>query len=248
MSVICDIFSIEYTNRPACLNLSLLLWKNVQQHQPSGQETLAHAFVENPISGGALHLDLQSPPVLPVTSTRGNLQKNNSSVSTGADRQTQRLSLHCTFLFEASRFDLLQNGAWMNLAAILCRPRLVPFSGPRELLCASASLPACLLSNPAPAFNSCASEKPIIFTSSRLENVIMRGALYRQLTMQTYRVKTRAVCKTEMSGLARLISRLLESKNAVVISGIITVRMQPINLIQTSTCSASRLAGGERLL
>lgn len=33
---------------------------NVQQHQQtSGQETVAHAFVKNPISDGALHFDLQ---------------------------------------------------------------------------------------------------------------------------------------------------------------------------------------------
>lgn len=102
--------------------------------------------------------------------------------------------LNCTFVFEATRFDLLQNGAWMHLAAILCRPRSVPFSSLRGLLCASASLPAFLLSNPAPAFNSSASKKPIIFTSSRLENAIMRGA-YRKLTTQTYRVKMRAVVR-----------------------------------------------------
>lgn len=98
-------------------------------------------------------------------------------------------------------FHLLQNSAWIHLAAILCRPRVMPFSSPRGLLCASASLSACLPANPAPAFYSSASEKPIIFTSSRLENVIMRGA-YRKLTMPTYRVKTRAACKIETSTLA----------------------------------------------
>lgn len=37
-------------------------------------------------------------------------------------------------------------------------------------------------------------------------------------------------------------------KNEIVISGIITVGIQPINLIQPSSCSPSGQTGGERLL
>lgn len=36
-----------------------------------------------------MHFNLQSPPVLPLTSIGGILQKNNSSASAGANRQTQ---------------------------------------------------------------------------------------------------------------------------------------------------------------